>query len=584
MRSVCWKNKCAAVYPWIQAVLLLAICGICLLTIHSSDDFWYSTFLRDGIGAYPGKMIFHYQSFNGRVWVHILAHVLLWAGNWLFALVCVGCCLAMPWFVGRAAGLGRKRRGTMAALFSICAAAMPTAYFVEGVLWISAFCNYVVPSVLLCLMLWQLERGCALPWLLLSAFLCGSATEQIGMTALAVLALYILSGRQDRWKRLAALTAAALGLLTVFASPATGGRAMAEVPLNSIAALAGRMGESFIQMTHILTSSWIIPALLAGLLVLCADALGRRPVRWMGWLCAGLILGTGWLSTELQVAASALVLAVVTVLGLWMFLTGHRLTGALLMTAMASLLVMLPTSSVGCRNMLPFYLLTSLAVCCLAVTRVKRKSFLAAVAALAALLALAGMLPLAHGVLNNYRLDRKNRAYAEAAARTGVVRYDGGYDLRYTYTKAYESPYLQTKYLESVGFETDAAFELISCGNPLPKVICGETPLEEPGLRCISGIDLLPLRPIVESLGGSLHWQRERLEVELNGIQCRLYSLGVLEVRAEWTDADGTPHRRKLSRTEFYESGYYETALLTEVFGLDVIWDADGRGCTIRTS
>ena len=580
MRSACWRNKCRRVYPWILAVLLSAISGLCLLTIRSSDDFWYSTFLRDGIGAYIGKMVFHYQSFNGRVWVHILAHVLLWAGNWLFALVCAGCCLGMPFAVGRAAGLGRSSRMKLAALFLILVAAMPTTLFVEGILWISAFCNYLVPSALLCVMLWQLERGCALPWLLLSAFLCGSATEQIGMTALAVLALYVLGDQRERGKRLAALAAAALGLVTVFASPATGDRALGEIPLNSITALVGRMGESFNNLAYILTGSAIIPLLLALLLVLCSELPGSRAARYVGWGGAALAMGACLVGTEHRVLLSAMVLTEVTAFALWMFFGEHRLTGGLLLTALASVAVMLPTSSVGCRNLLPCYLLISLAVCYLAVTRVRRKSVLAAAAALTALLSLVGMLPLAQGVLHNYRVDRRNREYAEAAAQTGVVCYDSGYDLRHTYSKAFESVYLQTKYLESMGFGADTPFALGSTC----EIRCADTLLEEPGLRCISGIDLLPLRPIVESLGGSLHWQRERLEVELNGIQCRLYSLGVLEVRAEWTDADGTPHRRKLSRTEFYESGYYETALLTEVFGLDVTWDAVGRECTIRAS
>lgn len=579
MRSACWRNKLSRVYPWILAVLLLAISGLCLLTIHSSDDFWYSTFLRDGIGAYVGKMVFHYQSFNGRVWVHILAHVLLWAGNWLFALVCAGCCLGMPYAVGRAAGLGQSSRMKLAALFLILVAAMPSSLFVKGVLWISAFCNYLVPSVLLCVMLWQLERSCALPWLLLSAFLCGSATEQIGMTALATLALYVFVDRRERGKRLAALAAAALGLVTVFASPATGDRAAGEIPLHSITALVGRMGESFSNLAYILTGSAIISLLLALLLVLCGGLPGSRAARWTGWAGATLALVSCLVRTEQRVILSAVVLTEVTAFALWMFFGEHRLTGGLLLTALASAAVMLPTNSVGCRNLLPFYLLTALAVCYLAVTRVRRESVLAAAAALSALLTLVGMLPLAEGVLNNYRLDQQNRAYAKAAEQTGVVCYDGGYDLRHTYSKAFESGFLQSKYLESMGFEADMPFELLD----LPEIICADVPLEDPGLRCISGIDLLPLRPIVESLGGSLHWQRERLEVELNGIRCRLYSLGVLEVRAEWTDADGIPHRRKLSRTEFYESGYYETALLTEVFGLDVTWDADGRECTVRT-
>ena len=583
MRSACWKNKHTLVYPWVLAVLLSAISGLCLLTIPSSDDFWYSTFLRDGIGAYIGKMVFHYQSFNGRVWVHILAHVLLWAGNWLFALVCAGCCVGMPLSIGRAAGLGRSRMMRTAVLFLILVAAMPKDFFVEGILWISAFCNYLVPSALLCVMLWQLERGCALPWLLLTAFLGGSATEQMGMMTLVMFALYLVADPRSRRVRLAGLAAAAVGLVTVFASPATGSRAEAEVPMNDIPALLDRMGESFSNMAYILTGEMVILALLAVLLILCGRLPGSRGARWLSWSGAGLALGTGLMKTEMGVLGCAAVLAVLALFAVWMLLSEHRLPGAMILTALASLAVMLPTNSVGCRNLLPFYLLTVLTVCCLAASTVRRTQAWSAVILGCAVASLLGMIPLAGGVLTNYRVDLQNRAYARQGAQRGVVFYDGGYDLRYTHSKAMESVYFQTKYLESVGMAADTAFELGCIGGPLPQVVCADVRLEEPGLRCISGIDLLPLRPIVESLGGSIHWQRERLEVELNGIQCRLYSLGAREVRAEWTNGDGMSRRMKLSRTEFYGSGYYDTALLTEVFGLDVHWNEDGSSCTIRT-
>ena len=574
MRSACWRNKHHLIYPGILAVMAAVIGGLCLLTIPSSDDFWYSTFLDDGLGAYFGKMVFHYQTFNGRVWVHLLAHVLLWAGNWLFVLVCVGCCLAMPLSTGG----GRKQLVRTAALFLIFVAAMPRTFFVEGVLWISAFCNYLVPTVLLCLLLRQMEEDCLPPVYLLTAFLCGSATEQFGMTTLAMLTLYLLTDRHQRKVRAAGLVVAAVGLATVFLSPATGARAAEEIPLNSLAALAGRLGESFNNLAYILTGSMTIPALLALLLILGGMLPGKKLVRWTSWAFAALALMTGLVPTEARVAISAAVLAAVAVLGLWMFVTEHRLTGGLVLTALASLAVMLPTGSVGCRNLLPFYLLAALAVSRLMVTQVRRRSLLAGAAVLCALVTILGLIPLARGVVGNYRLDQQNREYAQEGNRTGVVCYDGGYDLRHTYSKAFESVYLQTKYLESVGFGAETPFEL--CGTA--RIRCGDVPLQEPGLRCINGLDMLPLRPIVENLGGSIHWQRERLEVELNGIRCRLYSLGTLEVRAEWIDADGRNQRMKLSRTEFYESGYYETALLTKVFGLDVTWDEDGQSCTIN--
>lgn len=596
MRFACLKNddprvkkspECQQVaYRAVLAVLLMMVGGLCLLTVHSSDDYWYSTFLNDGIGVYLTRMIEHYRTFNGRVWVHVLAHILLYAGNWLFALVCCGACLAMPLLIGCASGLSRENRWMATALFAIGFSAMPTTFFVEGVLWISACCNYLIPTMVLCVLVWQMERGSAMPWFLLTAFLCGSATEQMGMMALALLALYGITNPQKRGTRLAGWLAALMGLATVFASPATGTRAAGEIPMDSLSAIVSRVSESFCNVAYIMTGEITILVLLGILMVLSGWFLGEhnRLAIWMGYIVGAWTLGLWFLPVELQVIGCAAVLVILAFFALWMLLRGHRLPGSMILTALASVGVMLPTVSVGCRNLLPFYLLILLSACILALKMIpaRRKPVLVYAALGLFVATLLGMIPLAEGVLYNYRLDHKNRQSAKQTAELGTVYYDAGYDMRHTFIKAFASPYFQGKYLESVGMQADMDFELLCAGNPPPQIICGETRLDETAIRSVGGVDLLPLRAVVETMGGTVTWTKELMEVELDGVRCRLLSLGDLKMRAVWSDGNGILRRMNLTRLQVYAKGYVEVSLLTEVFGLEVVWDADGQTCTVR--
>ena len=181
------------------------------------------------------------------------------------------------------------------------------------------------------------------------------------------------------------------------------------------------------------------------------------------------------------------------------------------------------------------------------------------------------------GVLYNYRLDHKNRKAAKQSGELGTVYYDAGYDLRYTFTKAFGSSYFQERYLESVGLSADVNFELCCDGKPLPKILVGETWLNEPAIWSGRGVNLLPLRMVVESAGGTVNWKPDSTEVELNGIRCRLIGNGTLQMRAEWTDAHDISHRMKIFCIRVYGNTYVETSLLTEVFGLEVVWNADDQ-------
>lgn len=173
----------AAVY--LSAAFLLGI------AVYSADDYWYSTFMDGGLGEYLHLMRVHYEEMNGRMLVHAAAQLILHCGSWLFALAGTALTLAIPWASLRAARLPAARHVACLLIFGAGLLLMPGGMLSRGFLWTSAFCNYVLPTAMVCALLPLLqrlsERGGSLPLAAGTAFfslLCGATTEQSGFVAL----------------------------------------------------------------------------------------------------------------------------------------------------------------------------------------------------------------------------------------------------------------------------------------------------------------------------------------------------------------------------------------------------------------
>lgn len=220
------------------AALLALPAGLCLLaltTVYSADDFFYCTFFDGGLAGWFGQMAEHYRTFNGRMLVHVAATVILRAGNWLFGAAVLLCCLGIWHFSG--AYLGREGPWRLSLLlFFGGVLLLPRPIMVEGVLWISACCNYLLPTAMIFCQLWAVKRaageGKARVLGLVLSFLCGATTEQCGLAACAVgLEAVLWALRFDRARLRyggACLMCSALGLGTILLSPGTHIRIRAE--------------------------------------------------------------------------------------------------------------------------------------------------------------------------------------------------------------------------------------------------------------------------------------------------------------------------------------------------------------------
>lgn len=224
-------GRFAAFLP--AAAVYLALAFLMLITVYSSDDYWYSTFMDDGFAAYFDKMAYHYNEFNGRMLVHFIAQLILHCGNWLFALLGTALCLAVPCAASYSAGLEKRSWVSAALLFGVGVLAMSHTMLTRSLLWISAFCNYVLPTAMIsgAVVLMQratrdrLHRWWMAPTCLACGFACGATTEQSGiifiLAALYYCAVCLFTNRGKLVYPLLCAATGALGVLTIFLSPAT---------------------------------------------------------------------------------------------------------------------------------------------------------------------------------------------------------------------------------------------------------------------------------------------------------------------------------------------------------------------------
>ena len=454
-------------------VLMLLMGYFAWITVYSSDDYWYSTFWDNGLRAYLDLMVYHYQEFNGRVLVHVLAHIVLHFGRWAFAVMCCGLCTAAAWSAGAAFGLERVQRRTVHSLFLIGILCMPLDIFNQGVTWMSASCNYLFPAALACLMAAALERQSR--WCFLLAFLTGATTEQMGLAAVALAAVYTIHDllvRRGVLRGLVSTGLAALGVVTIFLSPATASRADRRVHMDSLEVILKTFRKAILQEAELLTENPAPVLVMLAVLALGAVLLWREK----GWKWTAVPAGLGCVmltagafgSDMVCVAGFVAAFLALALMAVLLMAGGRAYTGALTLTGLAAAAVMLPTNTVEPRVMLPVYLLLLVAACVLAGELLSRPVLPVLGGAV---LAVAVSVPAILGYWHNYQIDLENAHYAQQDRDQEAIRYCIDYDMDYTWIKPDFDPYFRMKYLESIGLPETGKVQFFSWGDIDPDQI-----------------------------------------------------------------------------------------------------------------
>lgn len=238
-----WKDKAKFLWRsglWAGPLLFgLAVLGVLLLTAQITvycDDYWYGTFFREGWGKFWELTVWHYQNFNGRAFVHLMAELALLFDTKLF-VVLNPLMLSLVFLLGQRLQTGKTPDRNppwpilllSSGLGILAVLALPLEYLSTSLLWISAAFNYLFPLCFLFVTFWLCRRDFSGPWpfagLCLMSFLSGATTEQSGLAAVVCLGgwglLGLLRKRLPPWKALLPGALACLGYATIILAPGT---------------------------------------------------------------------------------------------------------------------------------------------------------------------------------------------------------------------------------------------------------------------------------------------------------------------------------------------------------------------------
>lgn len=508
-----------------------------------SDDYYYATFWRDGPATFLRMNLEHYRSFNGRVLVHLAAQTLLAFPQWVSAAADTVLLLLTGLAGMRALGGKRDRSEAVAgtALFGAALLLVGRKVLGETLLWVSGYCNYILPVALLVPACWGWDRwlkegqGRSLWWLLPVQALCGATTELCGSMALAATGCLGLGwlwrerpGWRRGWRMVLAPLANLLGYATIFLSPATRSR-VEGYGLFSLGAIL-RSVPRWAQ--NLLRPEGIVPVLL---LFCMAAALygglggGKLRLLLLGLPTAGVLLVYQVLGCPAGGAAPVLaaVLAYLLLTAAVLLLGDGGVAGALLAAGVAGQVVMLPTNTFVPRTSMSFAL-PLLLVGAFFLAR-SLSSFRpegergrlrpAGLVCVGTAVTLALFQPTVAGYWGNHLIDVENEAAAAQARQTGELYYCVDYDPRFGLdTRMFNDGYFLGSYLNMERLNLSA---LYFTSATRPEVVVDGVRMQSP-VWTDGEKECLPAAQIVRTMGGEVDWSPNGTRYCVNGVEAVL--------------------------------------------------------------
>lgn len=574
----------------LSVLLPLALIGFLLLiAVYSADDFSYSTYFNNGLGEYVKKMIRHYETMNGRVLVHVAAHLILYLGNLAFAAIGMLLTVLLPWFAARGAGLSKKSALYGVGLFAIGVLVIPPQISKQGLLWCAAFCNYFLPTTMLCgLLAWlfRLRSRQTAPiyqyaLLIAYAFLCGATTEQSGLLTAVLLLYFTFTAPWHRKKQAfpfaIAAIAALIGVWSIFASPATDARLALETGINQGLIDLPSLHESFwyITQTFYQTPTFCILLLIfftLGGIKLFLTLKHRLWALWTVLPAFGTLLYPLIGKGDAELYYALLLIAALALAVQLLFCKGEAI-GLLVLLAVGSMLVMLPTTSTGGRVLMPLFLyfITADVLLIVSLSERSRPQLRGGIWAAAVGLSLIAVIPMIGGCLHNHKIEQRNAAHAEEAKKSGVLYICSEYDMAYTHTKPIDAVYCLNDYLDALGLKRETTEIYFYDSQSYPIYINGVR-TTFPALQTENGELLYPLRCFYETLGASVEWNgyNETVDVTYGERSFQIRYLSPEEALVIRIDADGQEHAVHVPRLSIADNSYLGEAAFTEPFGLSL--------------
>ena len=133
---------------FLGTAIILIICNTRLL----SDDLFYYTFFKHGFSNFINLMKTHYETINGRLFVHSVLSFLLSFSSLLPALISVFIFIICTIFLGTKLlqNDSKKLNITIFLLIGFSILLIGDNILIDSIFWLSGFFNYMFPLMLLC--------------------------------------------------------------------------------------------------------------------------------------------------------------------------------------------------------------------------------------------------------------------------------------------------------------------------------------------------------------------------------------------------------------------------------------------------
>ncbi len=194
-------------YPWLCFVLFMGAMAFALYgVIRYGDDYYYSTFFRGGLSHFLSETKLHYQTVNGRFFVHLLDCILLSFPLWVwkgFAWCVSGGILLLVSRIACHDSANKKTDPSSLILSCAMFGLLSLSVLRETLLWATGFMNYVFPALLLLVYYRACQRtyltGSNARYLPVLSFFAAFTTEQ-GAAAVAICIFFFIRTFTERRK------------------------------------------------------------------------------------------------------------------------------------------------------------------------------------------------------------------------------------------------------------------------------------------------------------------------------------------------------------------------------------------------
>lgn len=496
--------------------------------IIQADDYYYASFFKNGLFDFFRLSVDHFLRFNGRALVHFFAQTALALPHFLTAALSS----AVMAFIGVLSYRilnGKFEKKSLFCFMNIFYSFIlffGSDIFKEGIMWISAFYNYVFPLLILLFAVKTKDK----PYGLIFCFLSGATTEQWGITAFSVLFVLCFSDFEKKRRKnlissISPLLCNLLGYGTIFLSPATSSRITLTAHATLPTALVDfpRLCEVFMSIRS--SFALFIIFILANVALAFKKGESYR-VLFTGLLPLVLIFISFF--TESTLVCYIVFMLYLILCAVFFYLKSHVYISSFLLGAVVSVLIMLPTNTFEARICTPTLLL--LAISSVGILFLSKDTISSRVCVISVLIiaftSAVFFSPTFTGFLSNSKVERENLTAVQNAKKTGVLYYNIDYDKSFAVKQMFNDGWFFNEFLSLYDL-TDCRVKIKSRASvPLDKI--------SSDALMINGELYAPVRDFLSSLGGTIV-SGDDIIMTLNGKSITLTS-GMLV----YTDENGT--------------------------------------------